>query len=295
MGRSDYELQPAPEFLFHRRPVRRGREVGGEARNAVRLTGNEPPYRARRHEERVIRRDDAPTLTITSDPYNSVVVTGNNKPDWSVFFWAEAGGETEAEADQRLSRSSFGVAGNLVSLRGPSLHERSDTRSELLVEGPNDAGLVIHGSYAAVEVSDMSGPVRIAATHARARVLDTTGQVDVTAGCVDFAGSCGRVTLSAEAEINLKITAPEFDGTLLAWGQRSVRMLVPSEFSTPLEAIVGSRDGFVCRAKIQSKIREKRQGEIYVFTYGIRADDGFRTALHLRSDASTVVIDELES
>jgi hypothetical protein len=75
----------------------------------------------------------------------------------------------------------------------------------------------------AVEVRDMTGPVRIAATHARASILDTAGQVDATAGCVDFAGSCSRITLSAEAEINLKMTAPEFDGILLAWAQAPVK------------------------------------------------------------------------
>jgi ferric-dicitrate binding protein FerR (iron transport regulator) len=56
-------------------------------------------------------------------------------------------------------------------------------------------------------VRDLAGPVRIAATHARATVLNTCGQVDATAGVVDFAGSRGRVTLSTEAEIDLKIWA----------------------------------------------------------------------------------------
>ena len=66
--------------------------------------------------------------------------------------------------------------------------EGLDARCELLVEASHDAGIVIHGSYAAVEVRDLMGPVRIAATHARATVLNTSGQVDATAGVVDFAG-----------------------------------------------------------------------------------------------------------
>ena len=137
----------------------------------------------------------------------------------------------------------------------------------------------------------MAGPVRIAATHARASVLDTTGQVDATAGVVDFAGSTGRITLSAEMEINLKITAREFDGTLLAWAQRSVRILVPPEFSTPLQVMVGSRDHFICRAALTSKVRHRKQGDLHVFTYGSNPSDSPGGGLHLRSEQSTVVID----
>ena len=65
-----------------------------------------------------------------------------------------------------------------------------------------DGGLVIHSSYTPVEVRDMAGPVRITATHARSKILDTTGQVDATAGVVDFAGSGGRVNKAA-AEVKI--------------------------------------------------------------------------------------------
>jgi hypothetical protein len=175
-----------------------------------------------------------------------------------------------------------------MALTCPGLCDGLHRRANLVVEGPFDAGLVVHGSYTAVEVSDITGPVRIAATHGRATVLDTTGQLDATAGCVGFAGAHGRVTLSAEAEINLKMTAPQFTGTLLAWAQRLVRMLVPLGFMTPFEVIVSQREHFVCRAAL-SPVKQKRQGELYVFTHGLA--DGDRPALRLRSEAATVVID----
>ena len=292
MGRSDYERQPAAEFLFQRRPLRR-RAFDVQPGAARLVDGNAPPHRVVRHEQCVIRRDGAPALTITADPHNSVAVVGGSGPDWNVFFSAQAGGQTENEADERLRRCSFSATGSTVLISGPNLYEGRDTRSELLVEAPQDAGVVIHGSYAAVDVRDVAGPVWIAATHARARILDTTGQVDATAGCVDFAGSCGRITLSAEAEINLKMTAPEFDGILLAWAQRPVRMLVPPGFNTPFEAVVGSRDDFVCRAAFGSKVKQHREGPLYVFTYGVSSDDRSQARLHLRSEASTMVIDQL--
>ena len=292
MDRSDYERQPAPEFLFQRRPLRRWPAVVPQPGDAILVAGDQPAHRVTRHEERVIPRGDAPILTITSDPNNSIAVVAGNGPDWKVSFWADAGGHTEAQANQRLQNCLFSVAGATVSLGRPDGLEGFDARSELLIEAPHDAGVVIHGSYAAVEVHDLAGPVRIAATHARATILKTTGQVDAIAGVVDFAGSRGRITLSAEAEINLKITAPEFEGTMLAWAQRSVRLLVPEGFNTPFKVIVGRRDDFVCRADFRSKVKQNRQGELYVYTYDLNAD-GSRGHLHLRSEASTVVIDHV--
>jgi hypothetical protein len=256
------------------------------------VAGNQPAHRVTRYEERVIPRGDAAILTVTSDPNNSIAVVAANRPDWKVSFWADGGGQTEAEATQRLQNCLLSVAGATVSLSRLDGLEGLAARSELLIEAPHDAGVVIHGSYAAVEVRDLAGLVRIAATHARATVLNTSGQVDATAGVVDFAGSRGRITLSAEAEINLKITAAEFDGTVLAWAQRSVRMLVPEGFNTPFKAIVGSRDDFVCRADFRSKVKQNRQGELYLYTYDGSAD-GTRAHLHLRSEASTVVIDQI--
>ena len=36
----------------------------------------------------------------------------------------------------------------------------------------------------------------------------------------------GTVNLTAEAEVNLKLNAVRFNGSLVAWAQRSVRVLV---------------------------------------------------------------------
>jgi hypothetical protein len=297
MPLSDYELQPAPGFLFERRPLMRRcvdrrpgtRDSDLKAGEAVLGSGHEPPYRLTRRDDLVVTRAQAPTLTITSDPYNSVAVFGSNLPHWAVSLCSEGEGNTEAEARARLQEVVFSVAGSAVALTGPSLYDGFHSSGHLVVEGPSDAGVVIHGSYTSVEVRDIAGPVRIAATHARASVLDTTGQLDVTAGCVDFAGAGGRVTLSAEAEINLKMTALRFTGTLLAWAQRSVRMLVPPGFMMPFEVIVSRREHFVCRAGFFSQVKGKRQGELYVFTHGMADVD--RSALHLRSESATVVID----
>jgi hypothetical protein len=292
-----YELQPAPGFLFERRPLTRpcvdrtpgSRDRDLKAGEAFVVYSGELPFRLTRRDEVVVTRSQAPTLTITSDPYNSIAVFGSDVPHWAVSLCSGGEGHTEAEARARLQEIVLSVAGSAVALTCPGLYDGLNRSGHLVVEGPSDAGVVIHGSYSSVDVRDLAGPVRIAATHARATVLDTTGQLDVTARCVDFAGAGGRVTLSADGEINLKMTAQRFTGTLLAWSQRAVRMLVPPGFMTPFEAVVSRREHFVCRAEFSSQVTLKRQGELYIFTHGTAAAD--RPPLHLRSESATVVID----
>src|SRR5215831_2064514 len=298
MRRREYELQPAPEFLFEGRPLLRhcaDRRPWNSEMNAPGgrwVAGNQLPYSLTRHEELLLHRAVAPTLTITSDPHNSIAVLGGSGPDWIITLCAQGDGQSEAEARERLQQIALHAAGGTVSLTGPGLYEGHRGNGDLIVEGPIDAGVVIHGTYTPVEVRDLAGPVRIADTHARACILETTGQLDVTAGVVDFAGASGRVTLSAETEINLKMTSKRFEGKLLAWAQRSVRMLLPPGFRTPIEVMVTRRKDFVCRAEFSSDVKRERQGELYVFTYGMDSGEPAE-GLHLSSAEATVVIDNL--
>ena len=298
MTREEYERQPAPEFLFRRRPVPVDvdqRSANGEGvawrPRAVLVAGNQPPHRQTRRSDLVISGQQARTLTITADPHNEIVVLGTDDPDWKIALHAEGDGRTEAEAHASLQQIALNAAGNTLALSGAGLYDGINGRGKLVVQGPREAGVVVHASYTAVDVRDMIGPVRIAATHARATILETTGPLDATAGIVDFAGSRGRITLSAEMEINLKMTARLFDGVLVAWAERAARMLVPPGFTTPMEVMVSTRDKFVCRADFASSVKQTRQGELYVFTFDPDSARSPRPTIHLRSEQSMVVID----
>jgi hypothetical protein len=304
-SRREYELQPAPEFLFEQRPFELRcadrkpgqREIDERETRAVYVAGNQAPYLLTRLDELRLSRADVPVLTVTADPSNCVAVAGSSRPDWSLRFCAQGEGETEDEARERLQQISMSRAGGMVLLTGPHLLSADPTRmgrGYLVVDAPADAPVVIHASYAAVQIRDVMGPVRIAATHGRATILNTTGQVDAIAMAVDFAGSGGRVTLSAEAEINMKLSASRFEGTLLAWAQRSVRTLVPPGFLTPFRAIVSRRQDFVCRTEFCSRVIQEKKGDLYYFTY--TGDDSVapEAAMHLRSEQATVVIDTMK-
>ena len=297
LHRRSYDRQAASEFLFERRSLFRSVVNEGSAsasqsneRATILVAGNLPPYSATRREEFVLPGPEVPSLTITSDPSNSIAVIGTAGPDWRASFRAHGDGESEGEAQERVRAISIDVSCGTIALIGPNL-EGHQWRGDLLVEGPRDAGLVVHGSYAYVEVLDMAGPVRVSATHARATVLDTSGQVDVVAGVIDFAGSRGRITLSAESEINLRMRSAQFEGTIRAWAQRSVRVLVPPGFTTPIQAVVSRRTRFLCRTELASSVKYRRQGELHIFSVGTENGAPPRQVLHLRSEEAAVVID----
>ena len=292
------DQEPAAEFLFDRQPLTfqcadrlPGRRDGnpGEVRLGA---GNEPPYALTRLEELHLSKSQMPALTITSDPSGRIAVGGNERGDWYIRFCSRGEGNSQAEAYQQLQDTSMTHLGSVVSINNVSRSINPYTTGSLLLAAPADAPTIIHASYAPVEVRDMSGPLRVTASHGRAKILDTSGQVDADAFVVDFAGSQGKVTLTAEAEINLKMTATKFDGTILAWAQGPVRMLVPLGFVPPFQAIVNQPRDFVCRADLCSKVKAEKTKGLYAFTY---AGDGSANPerVHLRSERVTVVIDNI--
>ncbi len=294
-GRRKQDLQPAAGFFLSgdrfSRNALTGRPVDRKDEACATLGGAQPAYRLTRSEELTLSRSDLPSLTVTADPSQSVAVGGSDENDWSMDYCATGGGQEEAEAQERLQHLSMTRFGGTVSLNAPPVIDGLHQRGFLIVDAPRDAPIVIHASYAAVDIRDMGGPVRVTATHARATILDTTGLVDAAASVVDFAGSRGNISLSAEAEINLKMTAKRFEGHLLAWAQGPVRVLLPFGFTTPFEVIVNRPQDFVCRADLCPKVKQdkKKDTGLYVFTY---VGDGATSPelMQLRSEQATVVI-----
>jgi hypothetical protein len=83
LQRRSYDDQAASEFLFERGSLVRSRvdarsAAAGQSkeRATMLVVGNPAPHSATRHEEFVLRGADVPSLTITSDPSNSIAVVG---------------------------------------------------------------------------------------------------------------------------------------------------------------------------------------------------------------------------
>ena len=292
--RDHQDVQAAPEFLFQQRPsdgTYEDRTPGQPLQPGSRLVASgQAPCRRSRQEELAISRTEIPSLTIAANPSQSVAISGHDREDWSLHFCAYGDGNSEGEARDRLQEVSLVRVGATVSLNGPVVRRAPGAGGNLSVHAPADAPVTVHASFTPVAVRNMIGPVRVTAIHARAAILNTTGKVDAAAFVVDFAGSEGTVLLSAEADINLKFTSLKFTGTLIAWAQLPVRVLIPRGFQTPFQAVVSRPQDFVCRTEFGANMKLERNGGLYVFTY---PGDGSTPPedVSLRSEHAAVIVD----
>lgn len=290
----DYDRQSASAFLFVDRPfhspcVDRPEKVLPRPGSAVLVSSSQFPY-ARTHLEHLsIPVAEAPSLTVTADGSAMIQVAGREQADWAVRSCVVGEGASEAEAQANMERLSLVRNGALVSAAGgvPGVH---GARSEVTIDGPENAPVTVYAAWGAIAVHDMAGTVRTAAAHGRTTILNSSGRVDASGYVIDFAGDKGTVFLDAATEINLKLNATTFHGTLSANADRAVRVLVPQGFATPLEARVANRKNFVCRADFCSHLTEGKEDGIYVFRYAGN-EQSTPSHVNLRSANATVVID----
>jgi hypothetical protein len=184
--------------------------------------------------------------------------------------------------------------GDAVFVDGLSIHERDAesaaiAHGTLILDAPIDAALIIHSSHSAVQARDVAGRLYVTTTHARTKLLNTTGRVDAVGFVIDFASSSGDVQLNAEAEINIVLMASRFRGRVWASAQRDVRVVVPSGFDTSIHAVVRDSTDFVCRADFASRIRGEHSGGLYHANYD--ASEKLTDVIYLRSEHGTVVLD----
>lgn len=294
-ARRKYETERAPEFLFEKRqPDSACLEKSGTSSMEVTSylrAGRQPRSTRTRLDEFNIPRKEAPALTLAPDIYTQVRVQGGDRTDWSVHFCAVGSGQNDAESEKHLQQMSVSRVGAMVASHhanpfGSEFHSSSSVD----VEAPKDAPVVVNASYSYVEVLDMASPVRVSASHARAKVVDTSGDVHAYALVVDFAGASGHVVLTAEAEVNVKVKAKRFSGTLLVTAQRTVRVLLPPDSQTSFEAIVNRSKDFVCRADICAQVKQEKKEGHYVFSFTGNDPSG-QPLMRLQSEQGTIVID----
>lgn len=230
--------------------------------------------------------NEVPALTIAAEPVNWLQIAGANQDHWTVQYCAEGEGNTIDEASGYLQKVSMQRTGSMLTLNNTDAHGLTGGKGHLLLTAPAGAPITVHSG--AVEIHDMTGPVRVSAW-GRATILNTTGRVDAFAQIVDFAGSQGPVTLNASWDIDIKLTATTFRGNLSANAQRRVQALFPPGFQTPIEIVVNRPKDFVCRADFCSKIKEDRVNFLYRFTYG--NVEGASDHIGMRSENSQVTLD----
>jgi hypothetical protein len=224
-----------------------------------------------------------PALAIETDQ-SMVSIIGSDADMYEVRFCAQAGGVNEDDARRSLEKITLTRRRELLKVRKPQHSRERPTNAWLHVQAARQRAVTVNGSYSYTEIFNIDGPVNSVTTHARMKLLDVTGEVQATAhvGIVDFAGDRGRIHLNADGEIgeiNLKLTAPRFEGALDATAEVAVRMLLPPECESPFEAIVDRFDLFVCRADIAPHIHRRDRDGLVVFAYG-HGDPAIRLVSH---------------
>ena len=259
--------------------------------------GSQPPYSLTRLDTLNLPRAYVPAITLVSVPEASVDISveGVAREDWELRLCAQGTGNSEEEARNYLSKVSMNRIGSLVTLDSGGFGPIPLTggRGQLLVEAPAIAPVTIHNTFGAIAIHDMAGEVSLSSAHARVSILNTTGNVDASAFVIDFAGAKGNVMLNAVDDVNIKLTAPQFEGRLSASAQRTVRIFVPRGFKGPIKATVNQPKNFVCRADLCGKMQKKKNGGWYSFAY---AGDGAAASnqISLSSEFGGVVIDNME-
>ncbi len=287
-----YDHQATSDFLFEQRPLQfqcadRPQPLPPGVHSWVSSSGM-APYARTRAETLNLPLTQVPALTMASDLASYIHVAGAHQDTWELQFCAIGEGDSEQEARQSLEQVSMSRTGSLISLNATQ-SGRTGGHGDLLARVPEDAPLTVH-TVGAVELRNLSGPVRISAG-GRATVLNTTGTVDADGGIVDFAGARGHVMLNSYMEIDIKLTGPRFLGSLSAYAQREVRVLVPKGFQSPIEVMVSQKKDLVCRADFCSGMKQSRDAGSYVFKKYGGSSEAALDHVFLRSDHSTVVID----
>jgi hypothetical protein len=171
-------IHPTPHVATERPSNPRSRRFGSSRQGKLHTVAHD--------EKSLMFRAEVPALTITASPSQGVEITGQDRPDWSLHFCAYGEANSEDEARDRMQKVSLVRSGSTVSLNGSGIRRASRAGGNLIAQAPAGAPITVHASFAPVAVRDMTGPVRMTAIHARAKILNSTGKVDATAFVVDF-------------------------------------------------------------------------------------------------------------
>jgi hypothetical protein len=293
-NRREYELQPASLFLFEEsRPLSPCDPVsvpaGKKSMAYLDASGNQ--FVLHRKDELSISRSQVSGLTVRPT-FASVAITAEQRDSYSVNLCVSAGKIDGADASQVLDRIRLSRNGDTLTLAAPSYDSERPSRAELQIAAPKDLPLTADAAYAAIDLTGMTAPVKIRTTHARIKIMNTSGSVDAESaefGVVDFAGERGQVQLRSATEINLKLTATSFDGRLQASAKQSVRIILPDGFSTPFEVRVRKASNFICRAPLCGQVKHERRDDGEWISFG--ATDA---ALRFEASDGPVLIDSLE-
>jgi len=284
--RQKYGTEPAAQSLFIRNHI--STPCDPVTRTGIRtvLMGG-PAHNIHRTDRMDFSPAELPVFTMHLER-SIFEVTGDNSNNYSVQLCAEAGANSENDAQALMKKIKLTRDGKMFALSMPQYEPDKSSLAFAQLQAPPETLITVNGEYSAIRVIGMDAAIKLSTTHARITLLDTTGDVRANAesGVIDFSGQRGSVHLEADWDINLNFTAQHFDGSLDAMAAQPIRVLLPRGFESAFEAIVQYKSDFVCRADICDRVKVHKKDGKFVFAYG-----SANPSLHFTSRVGPVLVD----
>jgi len=208
------------------------------------------------------------SLELTVPPISLVSVTGSPNANVSIRVWAELTDTTTADLFAAVQLISEGGAVSLTGL--PTLQIPAILRWDVMA--PLARPLSVKSDHAAIDIFGITGPINVATAHGRVSVLESGPEVVVNAaagGSILCSGKPGGIiSLTADGQITLRLTDPQFAGEIRAWARESIDVYVPNEFASAFRAEVPAADRLICDDITQARLKKVNGGSRPSFQSG---------------------------
>jgi hypothetical protein len=208
-------------------------------------------------EERTISLAEAPTLRIDAHANGGLYVDGWDQASYGVTLCK--GAEAGSGAEELLSQIHLTFQNGQLGVSGPASSEH--WAAHLLVHAPRNAALDLHVKNGPMDVSNLSGNVKVHGTNGPISVVNCAGEVEVTAknGPVTLKGNSGKQTVNAEnGPLDLSLDGNAWSGSGLEAHSENgpVTLRIPPGYQSGVVLESDGNGPFQCRASVCSEGRK---------------------------------------
>ncbi len=172
---------------------------------------------AQANEAFTLTKSEAPILELASIDRGIYKVRGWDRPDYSVETCKIAVAEDRAAAEQTLRAISVTRSAGRFSATGPSNND-AQWQVYVIVHAPKDANIDLEAKNGPIDITGVSGTLKVRSTNGPVSLKDSSGTVDVNTqnGPISFGGGAGEVHLAAQnGPISLDLAGDMWNGSKL--------------------------------------------------------------------------------
>jgi DUF4097 and DUF4098 domain-containing protein YvlB len=210
------------------------------------------------------------TLHVRAAKNGGIRVSGWDSDHYEVLACKTAAGETDAEAQQRLSQIKMVLNGDQLTVEGPT---EEHWTAFLLIHAPRNVNLDMHAKNGPIEARDLSGALTVDTENGPLSLRNCSGQVRATAknGPIELVGTAGSATLTAtNGPVSVKVRGNAWTG-----GQVEARtengpivLAVPEGFQSAFLAEASEHAPMSCAATVCEQARKTWDDRTRRIEYG---------------------------